>query len=91
MQARILAEDTSHLSDEQFEALILSARRIRSARNAAIAYERQMHTATFGLSHEVARRDAPGQARLDLIAAYGASGMTASEIQAQLQSLGLFR
>jgi hypothetical protein len=78
---------TDSISDAEFESLFAQACRVRSARNEAIAVERQMHTATAGLSTRYAIAQSAAGVRQNLIASYAAAGLSAQQIEARLREL----
>jgi hypothetical protein len=87
MHIREYLQLTDSLSDAAFESLFAQACRVRSARNEAIAVERQMHTATAGISTRHALAQSPAGVRQNLIASYAAAGLSAQQIETRLREL----
>jgi hypothetical protein len=77
----------SEMTDSEFEALVARARVVRFVRAEAIAHERQLHTATDGLSLQFAIDRSPEGRQRALIATLASIGMTAREIDSHLRSL----
>jgi hypothetical protein len=77
------------LSDLEFERQIALARIARRAYAEGVAYERQMYTATAGISHRRALEASPEGVRQSLIASYASAGMTQAQITERLDELRL--
>jgi hypothetical protein len=77
---------TRGLDDPAFESLVDQLRLARRAARSAVAYERQMHTATKGVSTRIGlEADAPSDQKL--IRQYIAVGFTAAEAQRKVREL----